>query len=334
MNTPSTHIPDIDAVITWVDGNDPGHQQKRLLREGREVKISTTLLATANDQTRFVDNGEIRYTIASIRKFAPWIRRIFVVTDNQRPSFFTDDYMAENGIEMVDHETIFRGYEWALPTFNSRSIETVLWRIPALADRFIFFNDDFLLIDHFKPEDFFQGDKPVLRGVWNRLPGYGSWYVRINKHISKAALSVFGITRSLHLLYQMRSAQAAGFKRNYFRIPHVPHPVFKPTLVNFFNKNEAVLTGNLKYPFRDARQFSSIFLANHLHIADHKAILKDTGEVVMLNGETDYGPFFTFKFNKMTGPGKRFVCLQAMDKFSTAKKQQIYTWLDRLLGFR
>ena len=85
---PGDHCPN-DAVITWVDGNDPSHRHKR-----------ETALAAANDSggrarqqpnaagrdsTRFLDNGELAYCLASLHRFAPWLRRINLVTDYQCP---------------------------------------------------------------------------------------------------------------------------------------------------------------------------------------------------------------------------------------------------------
>ena len=40
-----------------------------------------------------------------------------------------------------------------LPTFQSFAIEANLWRIPGLADHFLYLNDDFILADHVCPED-------------------------------------------------------------------------------------------------------------------------------------------------------------------------------------
>lgn len=323
----------IDAVITWVDGNDPDHKRKRRAALGELAEHSATHLSTANEKTRFIDNGEIRYTIASIRTFAPWIRTIFVVTDEQKPDFFTESFMRSNGIKLVDHREIFTGYEWALPTFNSRSIETVLWRIPELAERYIFFNDDFVLAAPVQPDDFFQGnDNIVVRGRWERVTVYGEVYMRVNDLLNTYALKWLGITRSLHLLYQMKSAEVAGYSHKYFRVPHVPHPVLTSTPRSFFSKNETLLVENLKYRFRDTQQFSSIFLANHLQIRENKAVLKDTREVLMLNGETDYSFVFHQKMRMLKSGKKRFICLQAVDKFSEIKRKEIYSYLDNLLG--
>ena len=56
------------------------------------------------------------------------------------------------------------GYEHFLPTFNSRAIESLLYKTPNLSEHFLSLNDDFILLNETKVTDFFSGNKPVLRG--------------------------------------------------------------------------------------------------------------------------------------------------------------------------
>jgi len=88
------------------------------------------------------------------------------VTDDQQPVLAPMSAGEDAKIRIVDHRAIFAGYEDALPTFNSLSIETMLWRIPGLADHFLYFNDDVFLTAPVTPSDFFSADGPVLRGKW------------------------------------------------------------------------------------------------------------------------------------------------------------------------
>ncbi len=109
----------IDAVITWVDGGDPLHKAKRLSyitnkQENKHIDVA--------GETRYRQVGEIYYCVASILRYAPWIRKIYIVTDNQNPH--VDEFVSRNfpdnktPIEIVDHKVIFRGYEQYLPTFR------------------------------------------------------------------------------------------------------------------------------------------------------------------------------------------------------------------------
>ena len=79
------------------------------------------------------------------------VRTIWLVTDDQVPAAIDRPKAEQENIRIVDHREIFRGYEQFLPTFNSYAIETMLWRIDGLADRFLYFNDDMMLVAQARP---------------------------------------------------------------------------------------------------------------------------------------------------------------------------------------
>ncbi|TVR17290.1 MAG: hypothetical protein EA391_05310 [Balneolaceae bacterium] len=328
MGINSQHI---DAVITWVDGNDQQHYEKRrkIVDENKEIKES--VLPTGKDNTRFVDNGELKYCLQSIRKFAPWIRTIHLVTDNQRPDFLTEQYQKENGIEFLNHQDIFSSYEWALPTFNSRTIETALWRIPDLSNHFIYFNDDFILTSSVKPEHFFPDGKVLLRGKWNTIKNYGSVRLKINDIISILSKKILGITRSMHLLQQIKSAQLAGFRNKYYRSPHVPHPIIKSSLAKFFSKNQESFQTNIQYKFRNVEQFSAIFLAHHIEISKGNTVLKKPDDFLILNGEMDLSFTLIPKLKKVKNGDAKFICLQGFEKYSRSNQKKIVEVLEDIL---
>ena len=60
--------------------------------------------------------------------FAPWIRKIWIVTNGQHPTWLDQDNIH---IEVVPHHKIFPNKD-DLPTFNSRAIESHLHQIPGL----------------------------------------------------------------------------------------------------------------------------------------------------------------------------------------------------------
>ena len=136
----------IDIVIPWVDGDDPvlAAKRRQYLTGKREDKHADVAAAT-----RYCDLGVIFWCIDSINIFAPFIRKIFIVTDGQDPHL--EEHLTARfpkghiPVEIVDHSVIFKGYEKYLPTFNSRSIEALIWRIPGLSEHFLLMNDDFFL---------------------------------------------------------------------------------------------------------------------------------------------------------------------------------------------
>ena len=65
-----------------------------------------------------MDNGELKYSLRSIGLYAPWVRKIFIVTDNQVPEWLDT---AHPKIQIVDHSEILP--EESRPCFNSVIIE-------------------------------------------------------------------------------------------------------------------------------------------------------------------------------------------------------------------
>jgi hypothetical protein len=329
-----SHSDPIDAVIAWVDGNDPVHRQKRLKALNRDAILSDNPLPTGKDKTRFVDNGELKYCIASIRKFAPWIRNIYLVTDNQTPDFLTEALMNTYGVQIIDHRDIFKGFEWALPTFNTRTIETGLWRIPGLASKFIYFNDDFIITSPVKPTDFFNKNGVVLRGKWKKMTNYGPFRMKVNNAFSFIVKHLLGITRSMHLLLQIRSAQLAGLTKRYYYTPHVPHPVRRDTLAGFFDEHPDQFKKNIKYPFRDTDQFSAIFLANHLEITKQSAELRTPDSAVMINGEMDLTRSINKKIERIRQNEVQFLCIQGLEILRPKTKRHLTNTLSADLGIK
>jgi hypothetical protein len=328
----NSEIPQIDAVITWVDGNDISHQRKRDRIFRQETGKEDTEIPAGKDSTRFIDNGELKFCLRSIRRYAPWIRNIYIITDDQVPEFLTEELMDQLRIRIVDHREILESYEWAMPTFNSRTLETALWRIKGLSDKFIYFNDDFVITQPVQPEDFFKGENVVLRGKWKKVRQYGAFRLKLNELISLAIKKVLGINRTMNLLMQIKSAQLAGFYESYYMSPHVPHPIRKKTLIQFFEKKPGHFDKNIQYKFRSTEQFSGVYLANHLEIRDGNAILERQDESVMLNGEMDLYPILKAKLSRIQSRQVRFVCLQGMETFSKGQRKKIKSLLKNEFG--
>lgn len=122
----------VDVVYTWVNGTDPAYMSERR-------KFMTPGEKSQSDPNRFRNNGELRYSIRSVLKNTDWVRKIFIVTNNQTPDFID---VTNPQVEIVSIDQIVDRPD-ALPSFNSMAIECCLHRIPGLADRFVYLNDDF-----------------------------------------------------------------------------------------------------------------------------------------------------------------------------------------------
>ncbi|GAB1598387.1 N-acetylglucosamine-1-phosphotransferase subunits alpha/beta-like isoform X1 [Argonauta hians] len=102
--------------------------------------------------SRFEDNEELKYSLRSIEKYAPWVHNIFIVTNGQIPSWLNLD---NPRLHIVTHEDIFMNKSH-LPTFSSPAIEANLHRIPGISDKFIYLNDDVMFGKEVWPDDFYS----------------------------------------------------------------------------------------------------------------------------------------------------------------------------------
>ncbi|MBK7820142.1 MAG: stealth family protein [Tessaracoccus sp.] len=137
----------VDIVYTWVDSDDAEWARERR-RWSSEVEFD--MPSAANDE-RYLARDELRYSIRSVWMYAPFVRNIHIVTNGQRPAWLPQD---TDRIRVVPHSDIFPDPS-VLPTFNSHAIEACLHRIPGLADRFLYFNDDVFLGREMRVDDFY-----------------------------------------------------------------------------------------------------------------------------------------------------------------------------------
>jgi len=149
-----SEIPNIDLVYLWVDGNDPKWQAKRNAFLERKVENS---LSSFNG--RYVNNDELKYSLRSVERYAPWIRKIFIVTDDQTPEWLD---IENPKIKIIDHKEILPAE--SLPCFNSNVLEHFLCKISNLSEYFILSNDDTFFNKIVSPTTFFGKDGyPIIR---------------------------------------------------------------------------------------------------------------------------------------------------------------------------
>lgn len=237
-------IGDVDFVVTWVDGSDPRHEEKRL--RFAPPTSSQPHAADAIAPIRWQDNNEIGYLLRSVEKFAPWVRKIWIVTDSQRPQLDISETLLSK-IRFVDHTEIFEGYEDYLPTFNSISIASMLWRINGLAENYVYFNDDIFLTNAASKSDFFTENGIMLRG-------------KITGSMRTKLLSDVHQTNAMGLLSKSKGLRNA----------HVAIASKKSLLADFFEARPQVLRDNISHRFRHHSQFSAFALSSC--IASEKGI--------------------------------------------------------------
>ncbi len=176
-------VMDIDLVYLWVDGSDPAWVARR------NAYIGMSSRSEVNCEGRFADNDELRYSLRSVEMYAPWIRRIFIVTDRQVPRWLRTD---NPRVRVVDHtEIIPAAY---LPCFSSRVIEHHIHNIPDLSEHFLFANDDMFLHKAVTPATFFAADGfPNIRMIRRPLR---KWWVALRSRWGLFRLNNYG--RCIH----------------------------------------------------------------------------------------------------------------------------------------
>lgn len=315
METENSKI-SVDAVITWVDGGDQNHKNKMApfikdKKRGNAVKF----------RTRFDQVEEIKFTVDSIIKFAPFINYIYIVTDNQVPSFLKSNSTKYQNVIIIDHKAIFKNKEVHLPVFNCRSIETQLYKIPNLSEHFIYFNDDMFLIKETKISDFFVDGLPILRGKWLKF-NKDILYKRI---FSKKLKS----TKASHKKAQEKGAQIIGYKK-YYKFEHTPDPLRKSTFIKYFKQNPEIEDLNCSFKFRSHLQFTPQGLANHLEIENKTSFLKKDCQLTYIQNYKK--PFFWLKFKlKLTehNKNKLFLNMQGLNQCPKEKLDFVLTWLEK-----
>jgi hypothetical protein len=331
METYQTDNP-IDVVILWVDGNDPVLAAKRnhyLMEEGITGSHPGAL------STRFASKNEVRYCVLSILKFAPFVRNIFIVTDDQDPDLsgeVTRWFPEKSGtLKIIDHKELFRGYEEYLPTFNSSSIHTLVWRIDGLSENFVFFNDDFFLIREIAPDEWFVNRRPVLRGKW-LFPPYkkivGDFFkILINRKLRK---NKGYQPRISFYIRQWQTAALAGVRGRYFFHCHTPHPLNRRILEEYFAKNTDLLKKNISYRFRSADQFLLSSLAYHLEILDGN---RQFAKLNLGYLHPYYsGKRLQSKMRRCDSDSRiKSVCAQSLDMLSLGEQKMIFDWMDKVL---
>lgn len=121
---------EVDFVVLWVDGNDPEFVS---VRNAWAARLGRGVPAAA----RFVQSDELRYVLRGVERFLPWVTRVVLVTNGQRPAWLNSCHPR---LKILTHREFMPAD--ALPTFNSCAIEAGLVRWQGLAEHFLLANDD------------------------------------------------------------------------------------------------------------------------------------------------------------------------------------------------
>ena len=158
-------IEPVDLVYAWCDDTDHVWQAKRRTVAEKHGVVSS---AEHNGACRYRGGDMLRYSLRSAARFAPWIRNVFVIVDDDQtiPAW---PELADQKVHIVRHSEIIPACY--LPTFCIDVIEHHMFRIPGLAGRYLVANDDTLFWDDVSPSFFFADDGyPIFRFGARRGP--------------------------------------------------------------------------------------------------------------------------------------------------------------------
>jgi hypothetical protein len=261
----------IDIVIPWVDGSDP--EWRKAFDKARQSYGSTpensAVVAIGGSENaseiRYRDWGTLPYVLRGIERFAPWVRRVHLVTWGHLPPWLDTGNPRLNIVRHGD----FIPAEY-LPTFSSRPIELNVHRIDGLARRFILFNDDMFLLRPTPGERFFRG-KGGLPCDMARLS------LIAPSTISHTVLNMTEILARRHSRREvMRRHAGKWFSPRYgagnllktldlslwqgwsgLADTHMPQPYLRETFERMWNEERSVLDATCR------RMFRSPFGVNH-----------------------------------------------------------------------
>ena len=219
----------IDAVYAWHDGNDPARVEKyhRACRDAAESPSKESI-----SPARFVDNNELLFSLRSLEKFAPWINRVYIIVDQQRPKWINPE--AVHFVELADILPATAAY----PVFNSNLIELCMHRIEELSECFISLNDDFMIGNTIHPSDFFSSDSRPR--IWYSKSGKTERLVKENMPDRKAA-EIFSRT----ILYERYGAYYPH------RIKHYPRAYTRKSMYSMWDDFPEDVERSLQATFRN-----------------------------------------------------------------------------------
>jgi len=154
----------IDIVIKYIDLSDPNLNRKGIHQISKDI-----------------DNEELRYSIRSILKNIPWVRKIFILMPNEKVRYFKElNEIKEKIVYVKDKDLIgfdsssslvFQFRYWKLKEFN-------------LSDNFISMDDDCYIGRPLKKTDLFyvQNKKVVPLIISSQFLQFNEVDVNINIH--------------------------------------------------------------------------------------------------------------------------------------------------------
>ena len=186
----------MDAVILYVNQEDPIWLESYKKHVGGRPLVN-----------RYRDWGTLPYLFRGIEKYLPFVEKVHLVvsSESQVPS-----WVNREEVHVVLHKDIIP--EKYLPAWNSCTIELFIPFIEGLAEEFLYFNDDFFVVNPCTPDLFFKNGRPQMQYKERSIKECDNTFRRQCLASTNAARSALNIPESDEI---------------YLRLPHWPAPLKK-----------------------------------------------------------------------------------------------------------
>ena len=279
-------LSDIDFVVLWVDPNDPAWQA--------EKNKYTPNAKDDVQQIRYQSWDNLHYWFRTVAAYAPWVRKIHLVTCGQVPSWLNT---AHPRIHLVSHRDYMPNT--ALPTFNSSAIEIGIHKIPDLAEKFVYFNDDMFLTAPIRGNYYFHNGVPVdmpglLKPPTQMADSPFASLLRNNAEVIAANFDIKKVLKNKKckwfnplygktFLRTLRYCNGAEFPG--FVIPHLSTAYLKKNFQAVCEKESEVLQATEHHRFRSREDVTHFLMRNWRMCEGAYVPRKSTGKYYSVDGE-------------------------------------------------
>ena len=257
----------IDVVILWINMDDK-NMQRLYNSTYQSIKHSRSYSSHSISPSRFRDFKQLKYLLRSIEvNGIEWARRIFLVTNNQVPSYLN---ISHSRIRVVSHEQLLNYTNITSPKsplFNSIAIQSMVHNIPTLSSPFYLFDDDILIRKNLSISMIVDGNKSMA-DLDTTLYGIHSKPNSIYESHIQSTIKMGLRKRSLNLL-RSNGRYVIGF--------HGPLLLYREIGTKIWNEFRQEMNRILSHPFRMPTDPSIQTLYLYIGYSDYYNFMKGRG---------------------------------------------------------
>lgn len=297
----------VDLVYTWVNSSDP----KWIEKKAQFDESIKSVHKEATDKCRFQDNDELKYSLRSVEKFANWINKIYIVTDEQIPEWLNT---SNEKICIIDHKDILP--KEILPTYNACAIENAIINIKGLSEYFLYANDDMFFWNNTTPEFFFEQNKPIIR-IKNKIKKY------------KKYTHLYGA-----MVYKAYLTAKQRFNKDYPYFSHHNIDSYRKSLftdcISEFQEEFSNTANNRFRALSDMQRMIVSFYS----LAKNEAVLKDINtnliqKLFKISPDSDYCNLRKRLLNKLLRSNSKLVCINDCRKTTDKDREYLKEVLNK-----